>query len=94
MPRASFLSVLTGREDRKRCHSDNGQASIPASSIDHAVPLRQPLDKRAWLARNLTQPLHRAVVVDNADSSLREGYVEPDENEGGLLVSWLNSDRP
>ena len=55
------------------------------------MSLRQPLDKRAWLARNLTQPLHRAVVVDNADSNLREGYVEPDENaHGGLLVSWLN----
>jgi hypothetical protein len=34
-------------------------------------------------------------VVDNADCSLRQGYVEPDENaHGGLLVSWLNPDRP
>ena len=32
---------------------------------------------------------------EGPDCTLREGYVEPDENaHGGLLVSWLNPDRP
>jgi hypothetical protein len=88
MPRASFLSVLTGREDRKRCacrvsiHDRYARlakppmeplrqrAGLDPGKLDEAGPLRQPLGERAGLACNLTLPMHRAVVVDNADGSL------------------------
>src|SRR5271169_759903 len=113
MPRASFLSVLTGRQDRKRSacrvsihvtgmpasrsprwsRSDSGQASIPTSSMipDHSAS--RLMSGPGSLGTAL--PLYRAVAVDNADRGLGKRYVEPDENtHGGLLVSWLNPDRP
>jgi hypothetical protein len=70
------------------------KASIPASSMvpNHSL---QSLYERAGLARNLALPLYYAVAVDNANRDLGERYVEPDENtHRGLLVSWLNPDRP
>jgi hypothetical protein len=46
--------------------------SPPLRKLGDAAPFRQLSDERAWLARDLTLPLHYAIEVDNADRSFGE----------------------